>query len=100
MGQDTESPQNVRTIQQNTRCGKKRQNQAGAGDGTIRLLAEGGVEVQETALCKVTPTERFCSGKNQVSVVAASTGWKKFKRTPKRIEIETVAGRDEAGLNY
>src|SRR5713101_6064149 len=28
IGQDTESPQDVRTIEQNTRCGNKRQNQA------------------------------------------------------------------------
>jgi hypothetical protein len=90
----------MKTKKQNTLRGNKRQNQAGAGDGTIRLLAEGGVEVQETALCKVTPTQGYCSGKNQVSVVAASTGWKKFKHTPKRIEIETVAGTDDAGLNY
>src|SRR4029077_20443152 len=29
MGQDTESPQNFETVQQNTRCSSKRQNQIG-----------------------------------------------------------------------
>jgi hypothetical protein len=39
MGQDKQSPQNVRTVQQNTLRGKKRQNQAGGGNGEIRRHA-------------------------------------------------------------
>jgi hypothetical protein len=35
MGQDTESPRHVKTVQQNTRSGNKRQNQAGEGSGLI-----------------------------------------------------------------
>src|SRR5229473_2342683 len=41
IGQDTESPQNVRTVQQNTRCGIKRQNQPGGG--SRRISCESGV---------------------------------------------------------
>jgi len=33
IGQDTESPQNGTTVQQNTRCSNKRQNQAREGSG-------------------------------------------------------------------
>jgi hypothetical protein len=39
MGQDKQSPQNVRTVQQNTLRGNKRQNQAGGGKAEIRRHA-------------------------------------------------------------
>jgi hypothetical protein len=39
MGQDKQSPRNVRTVQQNTLRGNKRQNQAGGGNGEIRRQA-------------------------------------------------------------
>jgi hypothetical protein len=39
MGQGKQSPQNVRTVEQNTLRGKKRQNQVGGGNGEIRRHA-------------------------------------------------------------
>src|SRR5260370_39328473 len=39
MGQDKQSPQNVRTVQQNTLRGNKRQNKASGGNGEIRRHA-------------------------------------------------------------
>lgn len=38
MGQDTKSPQDVRIVQQNTRCGNKRQNRQAEAVGELERI--------------------------------------------------------------
>src|SRR5467141_927645 len=62
MGQDTESPQNARTVQQNTRCGNKRQNRQAEVLGELERICNASLVRRATSILQITTLLRSKCG--------------------------------------
>src|ERR1700694_5693867 len=62
MGQDTESPQNVRTVQQNTRCGNKRQSRQAEVLGELERICNASLVCRATSILQITTLLRSKRG--------------------------------------
>src|ERR1700687_4803300 len=73
MGQDTESPQNARTVQQNTRCGNKRQNRQAEVLGELERICNASLVCLATGILQITTLLRSKCGVWSVLQIGRAT---------------------------